>query len=319
MKEREFHPAIDNLIYTLIKILVRFLALMPRPWIKPVSRALGRLWFKLDKRHRDIALDNLSHAYGKEKSPDEIRQIGQDTFIHLASVMLELPHLFKLDSTNLKSFVRFSGLNHVYKALREDKSLVFLTAHYGNWELMAISAAQRMGIPIHVMVRPLDLAPADRVLTEMRSHTGNVVLDKDKSANAVAGLLKNKQAVGILLDQNASWYEGVYVPFYGRICCTNKGLAIFAIRHGATVIPAFSRKQPDGLYEVEFQPALTLIRTGNIGKDVEANTAMFNKVMEDAIRKDPTQWLWVHRRWRIKDIPERARKKMGGLPQMDEG
>ncbi|MBI9077637.1 MAG: lysophospholipid acyltransferase family protein [Desulfatibacillum sp.] len=316
MKEREFPPAVENFLYTLIKVLVRFLALLPRPWITPLSRAIGRLWFKLDKRHRDIAMDNLTHAYGKEKPPAEILRIGRDTFVHLAGVVLELPHMFKLNAATMKDFVELAGLNNAYKALRQDQSVVFLTAHYGNWELLALAVAQQFQIPIHVMARPLDLAPADRVLTEMRSHTGNVVLDKDKSAGAVAGLLKNRQSLGILLDQNASWYEGVYVPFFNRICCTNKGLAIFALRHGATVVPAFSRKRPDGIYDVEFLPALDLIRTGNIGKDIEANTALFNRVMESEIRKDPSQWLWVHRRWRIKDIPERALKKMGGLPEL---
>jgi len=138
-------------------------------------------------------------------------------------------------------------------------------------------------------------------------------LDKDKSAAEVSALLRKNQVVGILLDQNSSWYEGVYVPFFGKTACTNKGLAMFAIRYGAKVIPVFNVRLRDGRYRVIFNPPLDLVHSGNVSNDIVENTARFNKVIEDHIRMAPDNWLWVHRRWRIKKIPARARQKIKGL------
>ena len=90
----------------------------------------------------------------------------------------------------------------------------------------------------------------DRVLTEIRSHTGNRVIDKDNSGGLIRQIMQNNGVVGILLDQNASWHEGVYVPLFGKIVCTNKGLAMFAMRYGSTVLPAFNHRLPDGRYRV---------------------------------------------------------------------
>ena len=313
MKERDYSEGTKAFIYFFVKTLVMILSLIPRSMGAWMARIIGRIWWSVDARHRSIATDNIAQAYGDELTPLQVRAVARATFIHLAGIVFELPKLFLLDKDNLHEFVNISGIEHARKALGMGTGVVFLTAHYGNWELLALAVNIVLGVPIHVMVRPLDLEPADRVLTELRGSTGNVVLDKDKSAGAVAGLMRDGKALGILLDQNSSWYEGVYVPFFNRVCCTNKGLALFALRHGAVVVPAFSRKRKDGKYDVEFDAPVDLIRTGKISRDIEANTALFNDIMEAHIRKDPTQWLWVHRRWRIKPIPDRARRKMGGL------
>jgi KDO2-lipid IV(A) lauroyltransferase len=152
----------------------------------------------------------------------------------------------------------------------------------------------------------------DKVLTEIRSRTGNVVLNKDKSAVAVMELLQKNQIVGVLLDQNSSWYEGVYVPFFGRVACTNKGLAMFALRYGATVVPVFNIRMKDGRYRIIFRPPVDMVRTGNISRDIVETTALYNRIIESHIKMAPDNWLWIHRRWRIKTIPTPARRKLKG-------
>lgn len=304
----------DNLIYRLIKSVLNVLAWIPRRELVRLAQLLGRLWFAMDRYHRRIAIDNMSIAFGRELALAQIRSMARNNFVQLVRVVLEFPSLLRLSKENIDTYVEIHGQEHIKAALARGTGVLFLTAHLGNWELMALAASLKYGFPLNVMVRPLDYAPMDRVLTEIRSRTGNRVLDKDKSAAEVSALLRDNQIIGILLDQNSSWYEGVYVPFFGKTACTNKGLAMFAMRYKATVIPAFNMRLEDGRYRIIFSAPLDLVRSGHVGDDIIENTARFNKVIEDHIRMAPDNWLWVHRRWRIKEIPERARKKIKGMP-----
>jgi KDO2-lipid IV(A) lauroyltransferase len=174
---------------------------------------------------------------------------------------------------------------------------------------MALAWAFKTKRSCHVIARPLDYAPMGRILNEIRSAAGNQVIDKNNSSSMISRVLRKKESLGILLDQSASWYEGVYVPFFGQLACTNKGLALFALRYDAPVVPAFNFRQPDGRYKIVIESPLKLIRTGNINEDIMTNTERFNQVIEKYIRKAPDNWLWVHRRWRIVNIPESHRWK----------
>lgn len=299
--------------YVFLKQLIRLLACFPRKRLASLAFPLGRIWYGLDHYHRRIAIDNISIALGRELTPAKIRSLARDNFVQLVRVMLEIPSLLRLNPDNIDAYVEFRGAEHLAAALDRGSGVLILTAHLGNWELMALAASLKYGIPVNVMARPLDDAPMDRVLTEIRSRTGNRVLDKDKSATEVGTLLRENQIIGILLDQNASWFEGVYVPFFGKTVCTNKGLAMFAMRYGATVLPAFNIRQKDGRYRVIIRPPLDLVRSGHVGDDIVENTRCFNRIIEEHIRLAPDNWLWVHRRWRIKAIPERARRKIRGV------
>jgi KDO2-lipid IV(A) lauroyltransferase len=296
----------------MIRTALHVLARIPRPKLARLAPVLGRLWYRLDRYHRGIALENMSIAFGREKSPAEIESLARANFVQLVRVVLEIPSLLRLNRDNLDAYVEFSGLQHLEEAWARGRGVLILTAHLGNWELMALAGALKFG-PFNVMVRPLDFAPMDRVLTEIRSRTGNCVLGKDKSAAEVGNLMRENQIIGILLDQNASWFEGVYVPFFGRTACTNKGLAMFALRYNAAILPAFNIRARDGRYRIMISPPLELIRSGDIGRDLTENTIRFNRIIEDHIRRAPDNWLWVHRRWRIKKIPEKARRKVRGM------
>jgi len=298
--------------YRVIKFVLHMGSYIPRRMLALFAYPVGIIWYIIDRYHRQIAFDNMRKAFRGELSVTELRHLVKANFIQLSRVALELPSLLRLNLKNVDSYVEFSGESHLKAALAEGKGVLFFTAHLGNWELMALATPLNFDFPVHIMARPLDHKPMDAVLTEIRTRTGNAVIDKDNSAGLVRSLLRQNQIIGILLDQNASWYEGVYVPFFGRVACTNKGLAMLAIRYGATVVPAFNIRQKNGRYKVMFDPPVALIRTGDITRDIVENTQLFNQIMEKYIRMAPENWLWVHRRWRIKDIPESARKKVKG-------
>ncbi|NQU16265.1 MAG: lysophospholipid acyltransferase family protein, partial [Desulfobacteraceae bacterium] len=126
---------------------------------------------------------------------------------------------------------------------------------------------------------------------------------------------KKNMAIGFLMDQNVDWYEGVFVRFLGRTACTNKGLALLALRTGTPVIPMFSARQEDGRYRITFGREVALVRTGDKTRDLEENTQLFSEIIETYVRKHPDQWFWFHRRWKTKSycpLPE------GYYPNPDE-
>ncbi|MBT8338633.1 MAG: lysophospholipid acyltransferase family protein [Desulfatitalea sp.] len=298
-----------DLPYDTIRRMFQLMSLIPRPMMARLAAIIGKVWYALDRYHRDIAMSNVAIAFGREMTHRQRRQVVQRNFNQLARVALELPGLMRVTPSNIDSFAEISGEDNVRNTLAMGRGLVFLSAHFGNWELMNIATAVRFG-PVHILARPLDYHPMDRVLGEIRANTGSVVIDKDGSAEIMRRLLREGRMLGILLDQNSSWYEGVFVNFFGRPACTNKGLAMFALRYDTPIVPAYNLRMPDGRYRVVFDPPLNLIRTGDVRKDILKNTALFNQTIEGFIRKAPDHWFWVHRRWRIIPVPERVRHKM---------
>ena len=309
----------EKLQTVVLKTLLQGLGALPRPYAAGIGTLFGRIWHGLDRYHRQIARENMLGAFAGELDREGVDRLVRANFIRLVRMFLEIPFLTRLTRQNMDDYVVFEGVEHARSAMASGKGVLFLTAHLGNWELMSLAAPLKLGQPMNIMVRPLDSPPVDRLITGLRTRTGNRVLDKDKSAGAVASLLKKGEAVGILLDQNASWFEGVYVPFFGRVACTNKGLAMFALRYKAQVVPVFNLPMADGRYRVIFSPPVDLVRSGDIGRDIIANTERFNRIIEAHIRMAPTAWFWVHRRWRIKPVPPAARKKIRGhLPLSGE-
>jgi len=168
------------------------------------------------------------------------------------------------------------------------------------WELAPFAHAL-YGYPLHFLVRPIDNPRVDALINRYRCFSGNRPIEKNRSARVMLSVLNQGGTVGLLMDQNTSPEEGVFVDLFGIPACTSSGLARIAQRTEAAVVPGFlfwddaMRK-----YRLRFEPAVELVRTGDTEQDVRENTARFNRVIEDYIRRHPGQWLWVHKRWKTR-------------------
>ena len=174
-----------------------------------------------------------------------------------------------------------------------------MASHFGNWELMSLGCSYRYP-PFNVVVRPLDNPQLNVLVNKLRTSGGNRFIPKKGSVREVLRLLHRREIVALLIDQNVDWYDGVFVPFFKDIACTNKALAVLALRTGAPVVPIHNVRRPDGRYEVIIGPEVPLIRTGDSISDTEENMARFNRIIEDYVRRDPDHWFWVHRRWKTR-------------------
>jgi KDO2-lipid IV(A) lauroyltransferase len=261
---------------------------------------MGSLWHRADSRHRRIVMRNLELAFGDELKESERQAICRKTFIHLACVLLEFPCLSAIDHDNVERFITFSGLDNVYATVKKGTGILAFTSHFGNWELMALAFSLRFW-PFNIIVRPLDNHTLNRVVDGVRSRGGNRTIPKTDSARTILRLLRKKEAVTMLIDQNVDWYEGVFVPFFNEIACTSKALATLALRTGVPVMPIYNFRHSDGRYETVFEPEVQLIRTGDsLIADIEENTALFNRIIEGYVRKHPEQYFWLHQRWKTR-------------------
>jgi KDO2-lipid IV(A) lauroyltransferase len=271
---------------------------------------LGELAYLLDERHRRIALRNLAIAF-PEREEAARRKIARATFRHIGTVLAEFPFIPKIAGHKIEKYLWIEGLEHFRKAKEQQRGVLFLTAHFGNWEWMAASFPLLTGQPLAVVFRPIDSSFLDRLVGRLRSWTGNQGISKQKAMGRILRVLKEGGAVGILLDQNVAWQEGVFVRFFGEWACTNAGLALLALKTGAAVLPGFNIRQPDGRYRLVIEPEISLVRTGDREHDVQANTELFTGVIERYVRQNPEQWLWLHQRWKTRPWQSRRTKEAG--------
>ena len=264
-----------------------------------LAEILGRLWHRMDARHRKIAMHNLELAYGDELSATEREAICRKTFIHLACVVLEFPLLTTLTADNVERFITFHGTENLDEVEQKRKGVLVMSSHFGNWELMSLAYSLRFR-PFSLVVRPLDNPFLDRLIDGVRTRGGNRTIPKSGSALNIIRLLRKGEGVAFLIDQNVDWYEGVFVPFFKELACTTKAVATLAQRTGLPVLPAYNFRRPDGRYQMVFEPEVQLIRTGNSVADIEENTALFNRIIERYVRSHPEQWFWLHQRWKTR-------------------
>jgi len=287
----------NKIAYGMIDKSTRTIGLIPRKWSYFIGNFLGQLWFGFDKRHRHVALDNLAHAFGDKMTPVEIKRLARQVFKNVAQIIFEIGWSMRLSDEDFDTYFSINGLSNLQTAQKKQRGVLLLTAHIGNWELLPVTAAM-INLQAGIIYRPLDFLALEKFMKYIRIRFGAKVIPKRHSTRKILKSLKQEESVAILLDQSTHRNKGVFVDFFGRKTCTNKGLALLALKTGAPVVPVFMVREKSG-FRANFLPEVPLIKTGDIPKDVEANTLQYNRVIETFIRRYPDQWFWVHRRWKV--------------------
>ena len=295
----------DWIEYAPVWLVVRTLGVLPRTLARAIGIGIGRAVYWMHPRLRRVGQRNLELAF-PEMPPAERDRILRGVFTTLGRQLADFTHLPSLTKDNVADLVVYDGLENYLAAQKLGKGVLFVTAHMGGWELGSYAHAL-YGHPIKIVVRGLDNKLLDRFVAGLRTRCGNQTFDKDEFARGLIAAMRAGETVGILMDTNMTPPQGVFVPFFGRTACTASGLARVALRTGAAVVPGFTIwDERQGKYVIHFDPALSLVRTGDDEADVVANTASFTAVIEKYVRQHPEQWLWVHRRWKTRPEGEAA-------------
>jgi len=284
---------------TSIQYLIASFVLWSLAYAPPgLARVYGKLVDLALPRLRRVAMRNLELAY-PDKTPAERKAIVDEVFRSIARLLYAFARFPRINRENISQWIRYEGLEHYLEAKKRGHGVLFATAHLGNWELSAF-AHGLMTEPMNVVIRPLDNPAADRLVEQRRQLSGNRLIEKWDGARAILRALHQNEAVGILIDQNTSLQEGVFVNFFGTPACANTAFAKIAHRTGAAVIPGFALwLENEKRYVLRFYPAVEI--TGDAAQDSQR----LHAILEQVIREFPGQWLWIHRRWKTRPPGEK--------------
>ncbi len=285
--------------YFLALTLVLLMQKLPLFLAAHIAAATARILDLALPKLRRTAETNLTFALPGLNARQR-RKIINGTFQSVGRLLLAIARAPRIHSQNVHQLISYQGLEHYQAAKQSGKGALVATAHLGNWELSAYTHAI-MTEPMHVMVRPLDNPLIDALVERRRTLSGNHLIYKKEAARNVLKALRANAAVGILMDQNASEAEGVFVNFFGKKASANSAFVKFAHHSGAKVIPGFAfwSKETQS-YILRFYPEIPM--SGDVAED----TQRIHAFLEQVIRQYPDQWMWIHRRWKTRPAGEPA-------------
>jgi KDO2-lipid IV(A) lauroyltransferase len=308
-------PSASSLVFFLLPPLAWISRALPRPMAQRLGSALGDLLFWGVRRYREVACRNLTAAFGWEAP--RVEAVARQIFRNIGKTLIEFLRLPVLSPAEMRRLCRLEGIEHLRAALAGGQGAMIITAHYGSWELLAARLVVE-GIPLNVVARDADDSATNAFINRIREGCGYRVIPRQSAPRGVLEALRRNEVVAILIDQNTIQGE-LFVPFFGRTAATVTGPAVFALRTGAALVPGFAVRQPDDSHVGRLHPAITEDRE----VDVRELTARLTALIETQVRADPTQWFWIHDRWRHRPPEERGatedlQRKPGGVNTRDD-
>ena len=277
-------------VYLLIRIL-------PLQIHRPIANLIGFALYRFVPRNRKLVVKHLELAYGDRLSPAQIQNIALRCNQHMVMNIFEFIRFPAMNSKKILSKVTFEGEENIADALEQNRGVIVLSAHFGNWEMLGAALVAR-GYPLTVVRRDQSDGLLNDVIQKQRDRKGIKTVPRDKPLfKHLVHLLKCNELVALIADQNAG-PEGLFVDFFGRPAATFKGPGLFATITGAPIIPIFMVRDGYMKHRVVFRPAVTIQPCGDTGRDILAITRECTKVIEDIIVEHPEQWMWQHKRWK---------------------
>jgi KDO2-lipid IV(A) lauroyltransferase len=281
-----------SLIWTtrLLKLLALIVPYRLGVWAGGV---IGFIAYFLAFRERKRAITHLTSVFG-EKGSVWIRRTARRCFAHLGKALFEG---VLMTPRRLPTVVTVRGEEVIRAALSQKKGVVYVTGHIGNWELMADAVAARF--PLSVIAAPLEPEQVNDMIVGLRARMGvrTIVRGSPGAARELIRIFKENRILGLLIDQDTD-VESAFVDFMGRPAWTPTAAAAISIKFGAPVVFGYIQRGKDNRHTVTLEGPIELVRTGDSKKDIVTNTALLTKKIEDRIRHNPEQWVWMHRRWR---------------------
>ncbi|MGE3956630.1 MAG: lysophospholipid acyltransferase family protein [Vicinamibacterales bacterium] len=284
-----------RLEYLGVRTLIGAVRFMPSTVVDACGSALGMTFHALDRAHRRVAERNVAAAF-PTRTPAEHRAIVRGTFRHFGRLLFELLKFSTLSNDEMLARVEFDGEERVRNAYAQGRGVLFVTGHFGYWELQALVHGLRLQ-PMAVMARALDNPYLHRLLEEMRTRTGNSVIYRQGTLRRALRVLQDGQGVGILIDQHISSRDAIHVDFFNRPAATTPIVAALAMRTGARIVPLFALPLGRGRYRMVYEHAIEP-PPPETEDPIHELTQRCTDVLEMYVRKHPDLWLWMHRRWR---------------------
>ncbi|MCL2039614.1 MAG: hypothetical protein FWG85_04200 [Bacteroidetes bacterium] len=289
---------INNIFIYFILFVFKIISIvLPRKCKTMLGKIIGSSIFFCWKYRRNIAIENLTYSF-PEKSNYEIKSIAKRSFQSLAITFLEFFSFNYISKDKLKNMLDFEeGFNLISKIKTDDKGMLFVSGHFGNWELVAFAVGIFTNIPVTIIVKPQANKIVDAELNKIRTSQGNKIVSMYNAARTIITEIKSGNAIALLVDQAATGNVDVFVDFFGRPASTFKVVAELALRYKLPLIMGFAIRQQDGKYKadiVEIDHSDLDFSQANVLELTKRHT----KHLENTICKHPEQWAWMHKRWK---------------------
>ena len=296
MKAARFHVEA-----ALVRAVSAVVGLLPMAAVRTCGHGLGRVMFWVDSFHRRIALENLAHAF-PSRGPAERRALAKAMFAHFGGLLFELLKFGRLSREEIGRLIEVEGFERVVNAHKQGRGVFYFTGHFGYWEIQAIGHGLEVQ-PVGVLARALDNPYLNALLESVRGSTGNWVIYRHGAVRKVLRALSSGQGVALLIDQHMHSADAIYVDFFERSAATTSMLAALALRTGAPVVPVFALPLGRDRYRLIYEhPVAPPDRDSPDA--IREFTQRCTDVLEMYVRRHPSLWLWMHRRWRDAQLPE---------------
>jgi KDO2-lipid IV(A) lauroyltransferase len=306
--KRPRHPAVNYLIYLAVRLAVCLAQALSIEQSYAFARFLAGVMYRVDVRHRKVGLENLKLAFGDRYTEAERDRVVRAVYVHFCMMIMEMLHIpRKLHPTTWRDRITLVGHEKVLDRLLSGGPLIMLSGHFGNWE-MAGYLFGVFGFPPNSVARTLDNPHLDRFLRTFRERTGQRLIPKTGGYEQMLEVLRSGGVLSFLADQDAG-ERGMFVEFFGRPASTHKAIALLAIEHQAPVVVGYARRIGPGFrYEVGCSEVIEPEEWTGTADDARLLTQRYTTALETIIRRDPEQYLWLHRRWKHQP---RQKKKAG--------
>lgn len=267
------------------------------------GRILGLIFYYLDKRHRLIALTNLTAAFGPERTSAELKRIARESFIHFGEFLAEINKFPRLKEEKKSRLFLVEGEENLLEALSKEKGVLLFSAHYGNWEIAPYFLTKKG--KMSVVARPLDNKRLETHLLKLRESLGTKVIYKHQATKQILQSLRENRMIALLIDQNVLKSQAVFVDFFGKKAATTPSLAAFFLRTRAPLLPVFCYPTSSHMYQLKIFPPLKISLEEDYDRDILKITQICTMIIEEQIRKNPSYWLWFHNRWKTRPEGEK--------------
>lgn len=284
--------------------LSRLFCAMPLRWALAIARAVAFVWYHLLPIRRGVARANVARAL-PDLSPKAQRHIVRQCFAHLAMYGVEGLRLPLLTRARSEALLQIEGLEHMEALLARGKGVVAVTAHLGNFDLLACSLSVR-GYPINAIVKDIHWKQGQKLWSAVRTASGLRAIAPRRSKEAIKAALARNEVVGFAVDQHMAAHRAIVCAFFGQLASTSPAPVRFALETGAAIITLVTFRQDNHGHHIAFvEPEFVLeLPYEDLDANIRHNTERLNRKVETWIRTRPDQWLWLHKRWKVHDQPD---------------
>jgi KDO2-lipid IV(A) lauroyltransferase len=313
MARKPRNPLLDYLVYLAVRGLVCAVQAMPPAWAFKLAAALARVAYRVDRRHREVAADNLRHAFPElAADPARLDRLVRATYAHFLRVVVEIVLLpRKLHVGCWRRYASMPAGRRLMGPLLSDRPLLLVTAHFGNWEIAGYMLGA-IGFRTYAIARVLDNPHLERFLRRFRQATGQTIVAKTNDFERLTAALRAGGKVATLADQDAG-PRGVFVDFFGRPASAHKAVALMALEFDAVMaVIGVPRVGEPMHYAVTCEDVIDPREYAERPDAVRAITQRYHAALERLIRRHPEQYFWLHRRWKTRPAARQATGRAGG-------